>query len=206
MGAAPSHAQAAPGTSVLWHAQPIPSTPRTCQVTWHRGLSPRSTHRQVTPATNTPWHLLRDPRWEAMGFFMDLQIILYFSAVSLRSAFLAWDQAPAPAASVTHPGRQQPRRGRITQAGKPTPWLCCVLCLQWQQQLFLLLGGKVESVAPLPGSSCPAPLRHRGLSPWLLSHAQEVAATCLHSACTLTAVPPGLSSCHRMSKSQSSSD
>lgn len=201
--AAPSRAQDG-DTNVLWHSQPIPSTPQTCQVTWHRSLSPRSTHRQVTPAPNMLWHLLRDPRWEAMGFFMDLQIILYFSAVSLWSAFLARHQAPAPAASVTHPGRQQPRRGRITQAGKPTPWLCCVLCLQWQQQLFLLIGGKDELVAPSPGSSCPC--HSRGRSPWLLSHSQEAAASCLHSACplpalclhsacTVTAVPPGLSSC-----------
>lgn len=66
--AAPSRAQDG-DTNVLWHSQPIPSTPQTCQVTWHRSLSPRSTHRQVTPAPNMLWHLLRNPHWEAMGFF-----------------------------------------------------------------------------------------------------------------------------------------
>lgn len=96
---------------------------------------------------------------------MDLQIILYFSAVSLRSAFLAWDQVPAPAASVTHPGRQRSGRGRIARAGKQTPRFFRARRPQWQRQLFLLVGGRVELAAPLPGSSCPA---RRTLS-WLLT-------------------------------------
>lgn len=138
---------------------------------------------------------------------MDLQIILYFSAVSLQSVFLAWDQAPASAASVTHPGRQQPRRGRITQAGKPTPWLCCALCLQWQQQLFLLVGGKVELAAPLPGSSCPAsrtPSWPLTLAPVTRTRSSSELPTQLPALCLLC--PLGSAPVHRMSKPRSSSD
>lgn len=106
--------------------------------------------------TNLP----RDPHGEAnvcLGvFFMDLQIMLYSSAVSLRSAFLAQDQGPAPAASVTHAGRRRRSgRGRMAQAGIRMPRLFHVRCLQ--RQLFLFVGGRVEPAAPLHGSSCPAP-------------------------------------------------
>lgn len=110
--------------------------------------------------TNLP----KDPHGEAnvcLGFFffMDLQIMLYSSAVSLWSAFLAQDQGPAPAASVTHAGRRRRSgRGRMAQAGMRMPRLFRVRCLQ--RQLFLLVGGRVEPAAPLHGSSCPAP-HHR---------------------------------------------
>lgn len=67
--------------------------------------------------------------------------------------------------------------------------------LQWQQQLFLLVGGRVELAAPLPGSSCPArpyavvashPRSRR-------THAKQQCAAYM-AARTLPVVPPELSS------------
>lgn len=124
-----ARAATADDDNVLRHSQPVPSTPRTCQLTRHRGPSPRE-HPRVgdTCCKHAPAPPERPPP-RSNGvvcwgfFFMDLQIILYFSAVSLRSAFLAWDQVPAPAASVTHPGRQRSGKGRIARAGKQTPRL-----------------------------------------------------------------------------------
>lgn len=91
-------------------------------------------------------HLLQKPaegpprRSNRVGcfFFMGLQIILYFSAVSLRSAFLARDQGSAPAASVTHPGR--PGGGGSPRLGSECQWFFRVRWLQ--PQLCLLVGGR----------------------------------------------------------------
>lgn len=148
MGAAPSHAQAAPGTNTLWHSQPIPSTPRACQVIWHRDLSPRSTQRQVTPATNTLWHLPRDPRWEAMGFFYGFANYSVFLCRLPPECVPGMGPSPGSSSKCDSSWQAAAQEGEDHPGWVITPRLCCVPCLHWQQQLLLLVGGKVELEPP----------------------------------------------------------
>lgn len=138
---------------------------------------------RVAPAANTLWHLPRDPAVQQRYFFLtDLQIILLFSTVSPRSVLLARDQGQAPAASVSHPGTPA-----ASPAGKPAARLLHARCLQ-QQQLFLPLGRRVDSAAPLPASSCPAPLPIPTLAPVTHMERQRAAYT---AACTLHTASQG---------------
>lgn len=102
-----------------------------------------STHRRPQHTMSLPGHLARGsvpqehawvgdtcykhalapanrPPLKNNGVFYGFANILYFSAVSFQIMFLAQDQAPAPAASVTHPGRQQSEMGRSTHTGMRT--------------------------------------------------------------------------------------
>jgi len=137
---------------------------------------------------------------------MDLQIVLYFSAASLRSVLLARDQGPAPAASVTHPGRQRSGRGGITRAGKRTPRLFRLRCLQQrQQQLFLLVGRKVELSAPIAWIQLSSPCtlsRLPTLTPITHPRSSSELHTRLPALCPL--LPHGLSSVRSLSRPLSS--
>lgn len=184
-----------PCTGSPWHHRALALTAHpqhTTDLPGHlaQGPVPQEQHRQVTPAMNMIWHLLRDPRWEALGFFYG------FANYSVFLCGLPPECVPGMGPSPGSSSKRDSSWQAAAREGEDHPgWEASTVAL-----LCALCALAAAAVSPHRWEGCTSiPLAWIQLSspctvPWSLTLAPVTRTRSsreLPALCTLPAVPLG---------------